>query len=203
MAIGIIAANVVVFLGWRVPALQSTMVRYFCSNPTKKNMCLPMLLSTFSHYSAWHLAANMYVLYSFSTAAVMVMGREQFMAFYLSAGVTSSFASYIHKMAVGRGVSSLGASGAIMGMLGLVCTQFPNTHLAILFLPMFTFTAGSAIKVLVAADTAGILFGWRLFDHAAHLGGALLGIAYCKWGHEYIWSKREPLVRMWHEIRGR
>lgn len=45
-----------------------------------------MILSTFSHFSFFHMAANMYVLWSFSTSAISMLGREQFMAVYLSAG---------------------------------------------------------------------------------------------------------------------
>lgn len=67
-------------------------------------------------------------------------------------------------------------SGAIMGILAYVCTKYPDTELGILFLPMVTFSAGSAIKVLMGVDLAGCILGWRMFDHAAHLGGALVGM---------------------------
>jgi hypothetical protein len=33
-----------------------------------------------------------------------------------------------------------------------------------------------AIKVVMAIDAAGVLLGWKLFDHAAHLGGAACGM---------------------------
>lgn len=33
-----------------------------------------------------------------------------------------------------------------------------------------------AIKAIVALDSAGIIMGWKFFDHAAHLGGAILGM---------------------------
>lgn len=59
--------NILVFLAWRVPPLQGFMMKYFCSNPASSKVCLPMVLSTFSHYSGLHLLANMYVLHSFST----------------------------------------------------------------------------------------------------------------------------------------
>lgn len=49
-------------------------------------LCSPMLLSTFSHFSLFHMAANMYVLWSFSSSIVSLLGCEQFMAVYLSAG---------------------------------------------------------------------------------------------------------------------
>lgn len=50
-------------------------------------LCWPMLLSTFSHYSLFHMATNMYVLWSFSSSIINMMGKEQFVALYLSAGV--------------------------------------------------------------------------------------------------------------------
>lgn len=198
---GIIAANVIVFCLWRVPNIQRIMVRYFTSNPASQNLCLPMILSTFSHFSFFHMAANMYVLWTFSSSIVSVLGQEQFLALYMSAGVVSTFASYVCKAATGRFGPSLGASGAIMTILALVCTKMPEAKLAIIFLPMFTFTAGNALKVILAVDSMGLLLGWKFFDHAAHLGGALFGIWYALYGHELIWKKREPLVKIWHEFR--
>ncbi|XP_050921535.1 presenilins-associated rhomboid-like protein, mitochondrial isoform X2 [Lates calcarifer] len=200
---GIIAANAVVFCCWRIPSLQRTMLRYFTSNPTSKTLCSPMLLSTFSHFSFFHMAANMYVLWSFSTSAVSMLGREQFLAVYLSAGVISTFVSYVSKMVTGRFGPSLGASGAIMTILAAVCTKMPDAKLAIIFLPMFTFTAANALKAIIAMDTAGLVLGWTFFDHAAHLGGAMFGIWYVLFGHELIWKNREPFVKLWHDWRTR
>nr|XP_038944017.1 presenilins-associated rhomboid-like protein, mitochondrial isoform X3 [Rattus norvegicus] len=108
---GIIAANALVFCLWRVPSLHRTMIRYFTSNPASKVLCSPMLLSTFSHFSLFHMAANMYVLWSFSTSIVNILGQEQFVAVYLSAGVISNFVSYVCKVATGRYGPSLGAVG--------------------------------------------------------------------------------------------
>lgn len=33
-----------------------------------------------------------------------------------------------------------------------------------------------ALKAIIAMDTAGMILGWKFFDHAAHLGGALFGM---------------------------
>lgn len=92
------------------------------------------------------------------------MGKEQFLAFYLSAGVISSLASHIFKTALRRPGISLGAvnlkwflnsspkiclilivikSGAIMGVLAYFCSQHPDALLHIAFIPGFTFTADS------------------------------------------------------------
>ncbi|XP_069328963.1 presenilin-associated rhomboid-like protein, mitochondrial isoform X4 [Eulemur rufifrons] len=60
---------------------------------------------------------------------------------------------------------------------------------------------GAALKAIIAMDTVGMILGWKFFDHAAHLGGALFGIWYVTYGHELIWKNREPLVKIWHEMR--
>lgn len=88
----------------------------------------------------------------------------------LCSGVISTFVSYVCKTATGRMGPSLGAvsvflndfqalccicinvgnkcvcvcqSGAIMTVLAAVCTKMPEAKLAIIFLPMYTFTAGN------------------------------------------------------------
>lgn len=68
-----------------------------------------MVMSMFSHYNLWHLAANMYVLHSFSSTAVAYLGREHFLAVYLSAGVFSSAFSNSYKILLNRHGFSLGA----------------------------------------------------------------------------------------------
>ncbi|XP_034082044.1 presenilins-associated rhomboid-like protein, mitochondrial [Gymnodraco acuticeps] len=198
---GIIALNAVVLCCWRIPVMQRSMVKYFTSTPAAKTRCLPMVLSTFSHYSIFHMAANMYVLWTFSSEIVSILGREQFLAFYLSAGVISNMVSYTCKTATRSLHPSLGASGAVMAVLAAVCANVPEAKLGIILLPMLTFTAGNALKALIAMDTAGLVLGWRMFDHAAHLGGALFGVWYVAYGHKLIWRKREPLVKLWHEAR--
>ena len=63
-----------------------------------------------------------------------------------------------------------------MAVLAYVCVRYPDTQLSILFLPQFQFPATSAIQFIMGIDLAGIVFGWKFFDHAAHLGGALFGM---------------------------
>ncbi|XP_043202921.1 presenilins-associated rhomboid-like protein, mitochondrial [Amphibalanus amphitrite] len=193
--------NVLVFGAWKIPSLAPTMLRYFASSPASRGFRLPMLLSGFSHYSFIHLAVNMFVLHSFSTSAVILLGKEQFLGLYLSGALTSSLASYLYKMFVFSPAVSLGASGAIMAILGYVCTESPDSRLAIVLLPMLTFTAGTAIKALVAFDVLGAALRWQLFDHAAHLGGTLFGIYWAMHGRQHIWEKREPLIRWYHNLR--
>lgn len=194
--------NLLVFAAWRAPRLKPFMLTYFASNPAAKAVCWPMFLSTFSHYSLFHLFANMYVLHSFSAAANS-LGREQFLGLYLSAGVISSYASYLFKYATKAPGYSLGASGAIMAILAYVCNHYPDTQLSILFIPQLQFSAGTAIQGIMALDLAGILFRWRMFDHAAHLGGAFVGIFWSLYGQRHLWPLREHVIGYWHQVRGK
>lgn len=203
VTLGIIAANILVFCCWRTPRLQPAMLKWFTASPASKALCLPMVLSTFSHHAVWHLGINMYVLWSFSRSIGHTFGQEQFLAFYLSAGVWSSYASYVVKVLRFAPGVSLGASGAIMGVLGAFCVQHPDAQLAIVFLPFFTFSAGMGFKALLALESTGVVLGWRIFDHAAHLGGALAGASYMLYGQKHLWGGREPFVAAWHKWRGK
>ena len=63
-----------------------------------RSVCVPMVLSAFSHYSFLHLACNMFVLHGFMQPIIDILGKEQFVGFYLSSAVVSSFVSHLHKV---------------------------------------------------------------------------------------------------------
>lgn len=194
--------NVLVFCAWRIPRLQQAMWKYFLMHPKTSAPCWPMVLSVFSHQSPLHLFANMYVLHSFSLTAVNDLGKEQFFALYLVSGVMGSFVSCVYKVAFAVTGPSLGASGAVLGILGYICTKHPDLPIVIIFLPMFPFAASSALKLMASFDIAGLIFHWKFLDHAAHLGGVAIGILWQKWGNLYIWRKRQSLTTLWHKLRG-
>ncbi|KHJ45382.1 peptidase, S54 family [Trichuris suis] len=173
----IVLVNTAICAAWRIPALQAGMKRYFMSSFNGERLCSPMLLSVFSHISPIHLALNMYVLWSFAPLLVeRVTGLEQFHALYLTSGVVASLAGLTYKALTGSPKASVGASGAILAVLMYTCCKIPNAELMIIFLPSITFTAHTAIFVVIGLDIAGLLFRWQLFDHAAHLGGSLFGV---------------------------
>jgi len=203
---GIIGANTAVFIAWRLPQMSGFMAKYFMASPMAQARCWPMLLSTFSHYSFLHLFINMYVLWSFAPVASNKFGKEQFLATYVSAGVISGFASYMYNVARGSMIPSLGASGAIMALIGIVGASFPDTRLSIAFVSQVfphSFSADAGVKALIALDSVGILFGWKFLDHAGHLGGMLFGIWYAKYGHQIANRYRDVVVQRWHKLRGK
>ncbi|OQV25937.1 Presenilins-associated rhomboid-like protein, mitochondrial [Hypsibius exemplaris] len=202
LIVGLIAINCIVFSLWQLRSLQPVMTKYFLSDPTAKKIGLPTLLSIFSHIAPLHVFCNMYVLWSFADAAIHMFGKEQFLFFYMSAGMFAGILSLMNKLARGVHQPSLGASGAIIGALGAVCTAFPDSKLSIIFLPMYPFSAESALTALLCFESLGVLLKWRFFDHAAHLGGLLFGIWYVKLGHELTWGKRQTVMEWWHKLRG-
>ncbi|KAF8383424.1 rom-5, partial [Pristionchus pacificus] len=185
----LIVSNTLVFLLWRAKGLQPMMWRYFSNSYASKSLLSPMILSAFSHSSFIHLGLNMYVLWTFAQVTVdKFLGPDQFFAFYLTAAAVSSWTSLAHKAAVRSPIRALGASGAILALLAYTCCKIPDARLKIVFLPFFDFSAQSAVIGMVIFDLAGLLFRFKLFDHAAHLGGALFGIAYAYWGERFLWG---------------
>ena len=98
---------------------------------------------------------------------------------------------------MGSAVPSLGASGALFGVLGIYASLYPDSTLQVIFLPMFQFSADQCIKGLAAFDFAGLIFRLGILDHAAHLGGLLFGLFWIREGYKLL----TPVIQKWHEER--
>ncbi|KAJ2923697.1 hypothetical protein H1R20_g13394, partial [Candolleomyces eurysporus] len=83
---------------------------------------------------------------------------------------------------------SLGASGAIYAALTMTALAFPDSQVALFIPPSYPINIQYAVSGLVCLDAIGILRGWRLFDHWAHLGGAAFGVFYYTYGPD-IWAR--------------
>jgi membrane associated rhomboid family serine protease len=136
-----------------------------------------MLASAFLHGGWWHLGMNMYALFLVGAVAERLVGPWRFLAFYLYAALVAGFASALLGTA---GSSSVGASGAIMGLIGLLLApnfkrdpRFPGILAGRLFQwlvrpVIFIFMLGLGLRLFDVP---------LLLDNAAHLGGLLAGFA--------------------------
>lgn len=98
---GIIAANVVVFVLWQLPALAPIMQRHAqLALPPWVAQTHTMLTMTFSHQKFEHIALHVIALNAFGPSVAAAMGPIQFVAFYLSAGLASSAASVLGRCAL-------------------------------------------------------------------------------------------------------
>lgn len=180
VCIGIIFVNTLVCLAWRLPQFQPILSRHFLLHPESGRLS-QMVLSVFSHMSFFHLGANMLGLFSVSntlTRVKCISNGEQFLAFYLSAGVFSSFISSVGKFFItGLKRPSLGASGAVIACFSLLALNYPKTRFYILPIP-FPLEAQQVLGGLVLLDTIGTILKWVTVDHCCHLGGTLFGAAF-------------------------
>lgn len=145
----------------------------------------PFLTAMFLHASWMHIIANLWSLWIFGDNVEDRMGPFRFLGFYLACGVLSFL---VHTYAnSGSPVPTVGASGAIAGVLGAYVFMFPYARvlvlLPVLFLPLFFelpallyigvwfFTqAFSGVSTLASTQQGGGVAWW------AHIGGFVAGV---------------------------
>lgn len=89
------------------------------------------LTSLFLHGSWGHILGNALFLWVFGNNVEDVMGRGRFLAFYLLCGLTASAAHVM--IDPGSPVPTVGASGAISGVMGAYLILFPKVRVRMLF----------------------------------------------------------------------
>jgi membrane associated rhomboid family serine protease len=181
----ILAINVGVFLLWTMPGVPTAWLTanlLVSWDHLADGRMWVLLTSVFSHNLMIHLLVNVIVLLSFGKPMEILMGSRRFLAFFLGAGVIASIAHATTSAFLldDPGLSALGASGALAGVLMLFAFSFPKAKvLLFFFIPLPAIFAALAF---VAIDLWGLIEqigGGRLpIGHGAHLGGGLAGIVY-------------------------
>ena len=137
----------------------------------------------FMHADLIHLGLNMFVLAMFGPILESLFGHKRFLFLYLAAGFGALILDLLIKFIrinyfgdhAAMGHFSLGASGAIYGLVVAFAMKFPNQRISLIFPPI----SGKA-KYFVAGFLAiDLIFGVTSINtgiaHFAHLGGALFG----------------------------
>ncbi len=184
----IIAINVVVFLAWQAarvdPSLEQVMAANFLVSTTHllHGYWWTLITSAFSHIEFWHIALNMFVLWSFGTILEKLWGIRVFVVFYMVAAVVAS-ASHclVSSLVMGNpDINALGASGAVSGLLLAFALMFP--HHKILVFGVIPVPALVGALAFVAIDVWGLFAqsrgGGLPIGHGAHLGGAICGLVF-------------------------
>jgi rhomboid protease GluP len=119
----------------------------------------------FLHGGILHLAVNMYSLFAIGPMVEKVYGKTKYITIYFVAGICSSIFSYKFSTGV-----SIGASGAIFGLLGAVLVFAIKSKGK---------TGNAFIKNILSVIFVNILIGMTLpnIDNFAHVGGLLGGMA--------------------------
>ena len=141
------------------------------------------LTSMFLHGGWMHLIGNMLFLFIFGDNIEDEMGHVGFSLFYLAAGLGAGFIHYIS--APGSPVPTVGASGAIAGVMGGYLLLFPKAKVDILIIIVIIFR----IIPIPAFIMLGLWFAMQIFGgfgtaadeggvaYWAHVGGFVIGLA--------------------------
>jgi membrane associated rhomboid family serine protease len=140
----------------------------------------------FLHADFWHILANMFVLWSFGKELELVWGRDRFLRYYFLTGVGAGVVNVIvktvpvlwkHEYSF---TPTIGASGAIFGIMIACWVLFPDRKAYIIPIPV-------PIKMKwIVAGMAAITFiglaghGADKVSHICHLGGMLIGYLYLR-----------------------
>jgi len=160
--------------------------------------------------SVWHILTNMFMLWMFGRELELVWGRNRFLRYYFLTGVGAGLINVIVKLfpvLLGRGIPdsayipTIGASGAVFGILVACAILFPDRRVYIIPFPvaMSMRTVVIAMTVLTFLGTFGL--GADRVSHLCHLGGLLVGYIYLRRG-SFLYSLRNS-VSDWQQKRTR
>jgi len=153
-------------------------------------LVLPAFSCMFLHGGWMHLIGNMWFLHIFGDNVEDRLGHVPFLGFYVLCGLLASAAQFLLNPL--SPVPTVGASGAIAGVLGAYIVTWPGARIVTL-VPMFfmvTFVELPAFLVL------GMWFVMQLFEGVGGLGApfAAGGVAY--WAHVGGFLAGAALVRV-------
>ncbi len=150
---------------------------WFALNPLGYNFQVWQLITyQFMHGSFMHILFNMFALWMFGIEIENMWGSQKFLIFYLMCGVAAGISQLIFPPLFNEQLApTIGASGAIFGVLIAFAMVFPNRYIFLyFFIPIKAkyLIIGYILLELYAVPQGGSV------AHLAHLGGALAGFIY-------------------------
>ncbi len=136
---------------------------------------LSLLTNMFLHGGWLHLIGNMWYLWIFGDNIEAAMGRFRYLAFYLICGVLASLSHVLSNSS--SVIPSIGASGAISGVLGAYLLLYPRARVLVL-IPLGFFTR---LIYIPAAFVLGFWFILQLVSGSMSVGQEGGGVAF--WAH--------------------
>lgn len=147
---------------------------------------LRMFTSMFLHGGIMHLLGNMWFLALFGFAVEGRLRGFRYLPLYLLAGVGGDVLDYLISGKLHPEIPSIGASGAIFGVVGAALWMFPYAKVTTLWgFNVFTMRITDWPMWGVALYFLGFELLWAMLamqdgiGHLAHLGGALVGLVVC------------------------
>lgn len=129
------------------------------------------------HGGPGHLLMNMLGLMFLGPEVERRLGKAHFTGLYLLCGILGG----IGYVLIEPRYPCVGASGAVFGVMAAFAMLFPHRRMAFILFPFFTFAAWKMVLAIVGLEllylVGGVAGG---IAHAAHLAGAVAGVAYLR-----------------------
>lgn len=142
---------------------------------------LTLISALFLHVDSLHLAGNLLFLFIFGQKVEEALGRARFLIFYLACGLVGGLAQVVATPE--SLIPTLGASGAIAGVMGASLVRFPRDRIRVLFLNVVVLVPAYAVigcwialQVLRSVVATGPEAAALPVAYLAHLAGAATGI---------------------------
>ena len=186
----LLIANTVIFLVDQM-LLGGLLSQWFALWPLGPNFAPYQVVTyAFLHGSIMHLFFNMLGLWMFGSELERVWGPKRFLQFYVASLLAAAGMQLVVNMLLGSPFPTVGASGALFGLLLAFGMMFPNRVIMPLFPPIpmkartFVMVFGGLELVLgVTGTQSGVA-------HFAHLGGMLGGYLMIRY-----WRGQPPFGR--------
>lgn len=195
----LIIANVVMFVaGWFVDALQDWLAMQPAAVVAKGQLWRPLTyMFLHSQQSFFHILLNMLALWMFGVELERMWGSRFFLKYYFACGVGAAFTTLLLSFAPLSVFDTLytsltvGASGAIYGVLLAYALYFPHRPIYMYFI--FPVPARIFVAIIGAISLLSSLSSSDGVAHTTHLGGLVVG---------YLFLKR-PRINLKSEIQYR
>ena len=140
-----------------------------------------LFTSQFLHGGWWHLISNIVYLWVFGNNIEDRLGHFKYLLFYLTCGAIAALCQWFIGMY--SAVPSLGASGAISGVLGAYLIWFPQARITtLIFLGFFITTINVPALVIIGIFfVQNLISGFASLQAAANMSVETGGVAY--WAH--------------------
>jgi len=151
-----------------------------------------------SPYEFSHILFNMLSLWMFGSDLERTWGTRRFLQFYFMCGVAAGLCVVVGNYLYGTpDTRTIGASGAIYGVMMAFAMLFPDTTIIFILFPI---RAKYFVMILGAlAFLSSLRAGGGTVSHVAHLGGLLFGYLYLKWGRHTRFDLLGPLERRYQQ----
>ncbi|MDZ8186519.1 MAG: rhomboid family intramembrane serine protease [Nostoc sp. ChiSLP02] len=142
---------------------------------------ITLFTSQFLHGGWWHLISNMLFLWVFGNNIEDRLGHLKYLIFYLACGALAALCQWF--IGINSEIPSLGASGAISGVLGAYIIRFPQARvMTLIFLGFFVTTIRIPALVIIGLFFVQNVFsGLASLQVAARMSVETGGVAY--WAH--------------------